>query len=80
MALVTVTARKRKTKTDQQGNVADPLTDVTFTGDPLDVNPNLVSTIQVAGAQAPDDGFFLVRMNNQDQFYVDQADKDALNV
>lgn len=80
MALVTVTARKKKVKTDQQGNVGTPATDITFDGADLDVNPALVSTIQVAGAQLPDSDYFLVRMNNSDEFYVDAGDKAALNV
>lgn len=80
MALVTVIARQRKVKTDQQGRVVDPLTDITYEGTDVDVNPNAVAHIKQAGPNAPDSSYHLVTMIGGHTFFVDDADKAALNV
>lgn len=79
MALVTVTARRRKVKTDQMGHVNAPATDITYEGDVIDANPAAVAFIQSAGAQAPDNAFFQVTMIGGHTFYVNAADKALLS-
>ncbi len=79
MPLVTVTARQRKVKTDQMGHVVDPLTDITFEGPEIDVNPAGVLTVKKAGESAPDSSYHLVTLIGGPTFYVDDADKGVLS-
>lgn len=82
MALVTVIARQRKMKTDQQGTVVNPATDVIYDGTSLDVNPVNVAWITTngVGPNVPDSDYYLVTMVGGHTFYVDAADKALLDV